>query len=54
MICRATHALFGGPKNVHVVPKQGRLQGHPWGRLGAAAFVRLGGTVANLTAWAQW
>ena len=30
------------------------LTWHAWGRLGAAAFVRLGGTVANLTAWARW
>ena len=30
------------------------LTWQPWGRLGAAAFVRLGGTVANLTAWARW
>ena len=30
------------------------LTWHPWGRLGATAFVRLGGTVASLTAWARW
>ena len=27
---------------------------YPWGRMGAAAFVRLGGPIANLTVWARW
>ena len=30
------------------------LTWHPWGHLRAATFVRMGGTVANLTAWARW
>ena len=30
------------------------LMWHPWGRLGAAAFVRLGASIANLMAWARW
>ena len=30
------------------------LTWHPWGRIGAAAYKQLGGTLAALADWARW
>ena len=54
--------LMPGGRNALSESVKSRFQRHsrrplmwlPSGRRGAAAFVRLGGTVATLTAWARW